>query len=216
MKQIIDFESWNRKDNFNFFKGFINPCISITSEVDCTDAKANSKTNGQSFFLYYLYAILRAVNEIDALRYRLTKKEEIVCYDKVDVLCPIRVPKTGNFFTVRIPWKENFDEFYETAYAIIHDIPEDGDPYGAENDATEDEKYNLILVSATPDLYFTSITHTQEHANGANYPLLNVGKAIMREGRLVMPVAIYVNHSFVDGIHLAEFYAKVTKYLGVL
>ncbi len=216
MKQIIDFDSWERKDNFNFFKGFINPCITITSEVDCTHAKTKAKANGHSFFLYYLYAILRAANEVKALRFRLTEKDGIVCYDTVNVLCPIRVEGKENFFTVRIPWKESFEEFYSTAHTIIKNIPKDGDPYGAENNASEDDRYNVILVSATPDLYFTSITHTQEHANGSNYPLLNAGKAIMREGKLVMPIAIYVHHGFVDGIHLADFYAKVERFLGLM
>lgn len=44
--------------------------------------------------------------------------------------------------------------------------------------------------------------------------MLNVGKAITREGLLVMPIAIYVHHGFVDGAHLAEFYRKVAEYLG--
>ncbi len=214
MKQIIDINTWERSNNFNFFKDFINPCISITSEVECTSAKEKAKVNNQSFFLYYLYAILRAANDIKELRFRLNDKDGIVCYDTVDVLCPIRL-KTGNFFTIRILWKEDFQDFYHNARAIIDSIPEDGDPYAAENNATDDEKYNVILVSATPDLYFTSITHTQEKPTGSSYPLLNVGKAIMREGKLVMPVAIYVHHGFVDGIHLSDFYKKVECYLSM-
>ena len=69
-------------------------------------------------------------------------------------------------------------------------------------------------MSATPDLYFTSMTHTQERESGSSYPLLNVGKAVTREGKLVIPVAINVHHGFVDGAHLATFYQKVEKYLG--
>ena len=34
-KRMVDFESWERKDNFNFFRNFLNPCITITSEVEC-------------------------------------------------------------------------------------------------------------------------------------------------------------------------------------
>ena len=38
-RQIVDIETWERKDNFNFFRNFLNPCITITSEVECTVAK---------------------------------------------------------------------------------------------------------------------------------------------------------------------------------
>lgn len=70
MKHIVDIETWERKDNYNFFRGFANSWIAITSEVDCTEAYNHAKTNGKSFFLYYLYAILRAANEIKEFRYR--------------------------------------------------------------------------------------------------------------------------------------------------
>lgn len=50
MKHIVDIETWERKDNYNFFRGFANSWIAITSEVDCTEAYNHAKTNGKSFF----------------------------------------------------------------------------------------------------------------------------------------------------------------------
>lgn len=40
---LIDFENWERKDNYNFFRDFENPSISITSEVECARAKDRAK-----------------------------------------------------------------------------------------------------------------------------------------------------------------------------
>ena len=54
MKQIIDIENWERKENFNFFRHFQNPQLSITSEVECGGARQRAKAAGQSFFLHYL------------------------------------------------------------------------------------------------------------------------------------------------------------------
>lgn len=102
MKHIVNIETWERKDNYNFFRGFANSWISITSEADCTEAYNHAKANGKSFFLYYLYAILRAANEIKEFRYRWDKNGQVVYHDTVDVISPIAVPgKT--FYTVRIP-----------------------------------------------------------------------------------------------------------------
>lgn len=212
-RQIIDIESWERKDNFNFFRNFLNPCITITSEVECSAAREKAKANGESFFLHYLYAILRAANEIKELRFRVDNEGQILYFGTVDVLCPVRMHANGKFYTVRIPWKEDFGDFHREARHIIDSIPEDGDPYATENGSSEDQRYSVILVSATPDLYFTSMTHTQERPSGSSYPLLNVGKAVVRDGRLVMPVAINVHHGFVDGAHLATFFQKVEAYL---
>ena len=33
MKHIVDIETWERKDNYNFFRGFANSWIAITSII---------------------------------------------------------------------------------------------------------------------------------------------------------------------------------------
>ena len=86
MKHIINIDTWERKDNYNFFRGFANSWIAITSEADCTEAYARAKAQGHSFFLYYLYAITKAVNEIKELRYRWDKNGQVVYHDTVDVI----------------------------------------------------------------------------------------------------------------------------------
>lgn len=213
MKQIIDIETWERKENFNFFRRFQNPQLSITSEVECGGAKKRAKEAHQSFFLHYLYAVLRAANEIPELRYRIDPEGRVVLYDQIDILSPIKIKENGKFFTIRFPYHEDFETFYQEAQKIIDSIPEDGDPYAAENGEIANGDYGLILLSATPDLYFTSITGTQEKQSGNNYPLLNVGKAIIKEGKLVMPIAMTIHHGFVDGHHLSLFYRKVEELL---
>lgn len=50
MKHIIDIETWERRDNYNFFRNFHNSWISITSEVDCTEAFPAAKSRQALFF----------------------------------------------------------------------------------------------------------------------------------------------------------------------
>ena len=210
MKHIIDINTWERKENYEFFLGFQNPTISITSEVECAGAKARAKAAGESFFLHYLYAVLRAVNEIPEFRFRIDTEGRVVYFDHVDMLTPIK--ENGRFFTIRLPWNTDFQTFYTTAKAIINDIDPNGNPYDMEKVGGKD-LLDVILLSATPDLYFTSLTCTQEHRHGSNYPLMNAGKAILKEGKLVMPIAMTIHHGFIDGHHLSLFYKKVEKFL---
>lgn len=213
MKHIIDIDTWERRDNFGFFRGFVNSWYSVTTEIDCTEASAKARAAGRSFFLYYLYAVVRAANEVKELRYRIDKDGQVIYHDMVDIISPIAVPgKT--FYTVRIPYHEDFERFYAEAYALITNIPEDGDPYGAEKVLMKQGDYDVVHLSAVPKMYFTSITYTlAEAGNGCAYPLMTAGKAVMREGRLVFPLSIYVNHAFVDGSHLAAFFEKIGEYL---
>lgn len=213
MKQIIDIETWERRDNFNFFRTFQNPNISITSEVECGGAKARAKASGQSFFLHYLYAILHAANEIKEFRYRINRAEEVVLYDKIDVMTPIKINDNGKFLSVRLPYHPDFEVFYREAIQLINAVPKDGDPYGEENSQQDDADFDLINISATPDLYFTAVNTAQQHHNGNDYPLITAGKVVTREGRLVMPISIAVHHGLVDGHHITQFFKKIEEQL---
>lgn len=213
MKHIIDIDTWERRDNYNFFRTYHSSWISITSEIDCTEARAAAKATGRSFFLYYLYAILRATNEVKEFRYRTDKQGNVVLHDTVDIITPIAVPgKT--FYTVRIPYHKDFERFYAEARCIITSIPEDGDPYGTDKAIEKQGDFDVALLSATPQLYFTSLTYTQKKAgNPLDYPLMNAGKVVERGERLVMPFAMTVSHAFVDGAHITQFFQKIESCL---
>lgn len=213
MKHIIDIDNWERRDNYRFFLGFHNSWITLTTEVDCTGALPAAKAAHRSFFLYYLYAILHAANQVKEFRFRTDKDGHVVYHDTVDIITPIAVPgKT--FYTVRIPYHEDFERFYAEAYDIVHHIPEDGDPYATDKAIMEQGDYDIIQLSAIPDLYFTSLSCTQmAPGRPQDYPLMNVGKVVAREGCLVMPLAFTVNHAFVDGAHIATFVQLIEKTL---
>ena len=160
-----------------------------------------------------MYAVLRSANEVNELRYRIDKDGQVIFHDRVDIISPIAVPgKT--FYTVRIPYHEDFKRFYAEAYALITNIPEDGDPYGAEKTLMQQGDYDVVHLSAVPKMYFTSTTYTvAEAGNGCSHPLMTAGKVVPRGERLVFPLSIYVNHAFVDDSHLASFFEKIEKYL---
>ena len=93
--------------------------------MDCTEAFPAAKAAKRSFFLYYLYAVLRAANEVKEFRFRTDKNGQVVYHDQVDIISPIAVPgKT--FYTVRIPYHADFERFYAEAYHIVHNIPRRG------------------------------------------------------------------------------------------
>lgn len=207
MKHLVDMNLWKRKNSFDFFLHFKNPNISITSEVDCTHALAVAKEKGESFFIYYTYAMLKAMNEIEEFRYRIDANNQVAFYDEIDITTPILLNEDGDCCIVRIPYTEGFDAFYVATKKIIDGAKGETESNFGKSDV-EHDPYSTIFLSATPDLYFTSLVGAQEHSYGNSYPLLNVGKAVTREGKLVMPVAITISHAFADGLHITRFMQK--------
>lgn len=207
---LIDEAKWGRKDIFEFFRPFLDSSVSVTTEVECGVTFSECKSKGTSFFLHSLYAVLKAANEIPELRYRL-KDGKPVIYDRVDALTPIKVNSMGKFVEAFVQYDTDFMEFYREAYSIIHALNEKSDPYAFVN--AHRGELGLMTISVTPRLFFTSIKHTQRQTYGNDYPLLNIGKVVSREGKLVMPVAITVNHAFVDGHQLGMFFDKMNQWL---
>jgi chloramphenicol O-acetyltransferase type A len=212
MKHQVDIETWERRDNWRFMKEFANSWYSITSEVDCTKALEQSKRNHTSFFIKYLYALLRAANEVRELGYR-PDGDGVCWFDSIGATVPLAV-KGGTFYTVLIPFIEDYETFYAKVSDISANIPEQGDPYGVNRELIESGQTGVVNISATPKLYFSSMTYTfHKPGLGSDWPLMNVGKAVRREGRWVMPIGVYVDHCFVDGANLGEFMDKVQQYL---
>ena len=213
MKHIIDISTWERRQNYEFFQGFLSSWMCITTEVDCTSAFAEAKQNHTSFFIRYLWAILRASNEVKEMRFRKDKDGRVCMYDTIDVITPINVPGR-TFYTVRVPYVADYQAFYRQTSEIISNIPADGDPYGTDKSVFEQGDHDVITVSAVPDLFFTSIVPTlQKPGLPQCWPLLNIGKAVVRGDRRVMPIFITVSHEFVDGEHLAQFFNKIEEVL---
>lgn len=213
MKQVIDVATWSRRGNYEFFNDFVISWYSVTTEIGCTRAFEECRSRGESFFLRYLYAVVRAANEVEALRYRKSASGEIVLFDKVDIITPIA--SGDNFVTVRIPYIKDYDEFRSEAARIISSIKPGDDPYGVEARLRESGDYDVIHLSAVPKMYFTSMSFTaHQPGNACSHPLGVMGKARRApDGTMSMPYAVYVDHMFVDGAHLTAFFSRIEELL---
>lgn len=213
MKKKIDMATWNRRGNFDFFKDFASSWYSVTTEFECGGAFKECKENGTSFFVRYLYAVLKAANEVEAFRYRRDEDGSVFLYDHLDIITPIAC--ATNFVTVRIPYNENFNAFYENAINIINGVDPDANPYCVEYEMSESKEFNVIHLSAVPKMRFTGMTFTI-HSLGepCKYPLSVMGKAVEHtDGKMWMPYSIYVDHAFIDGSHLSKFFEIVESVL---
>jgi len=209
VKHVVDISTWSRRGNFEFFRDFINPNLGVTVRVDASYAYHAAKTKGVSFFLSYFYAILGAVNEIPEFHYRFDQEDNVVYYDRIDGLAPIRVEEKDNFAEMVFPFAEDFDAFCQTAREVIA-LAASTDPYEQAETMTD---YNVMLVSALPKLDFSSFCNTQRDRRGNDYPLCVIGKMGYDK---TMPISITVHHGFADGEHISRFFELVQEKLNML
>ena len=213
--EIIDIDKWYRKDNYLFFQSFLSSWNTITVKLTCTNAYNKAKKNKESFFIYYLYSILKAANEITEFKVRKDKQGRVILNKRIDIITPIHIPNK-TFYTVRISYIENFPEFYKEAVKIIKDIPINGNPYGAEELIFEEGIYDVIHISAIPNLSFTNYSFSiLKEGTPAYYPLGIIGKAEWDNGELKMPYSFCIDHALIDGTHVANYVAKIEANLNL-
>lgn len=186
-----------------FFRDFYNPYLSVTCLVDCKGLKQWAKEHDKSFFLCYLFAIVKALNEIKELRYRYDASGAIVLYDWVDILSPVKVKGMSTFCTVRMSYDEDFETFHYSAKEVIRHAGKVS-TFEVEQACVDND---VVLVSAVPDLPFVSFTGTS-HSKHEDYPLITVG-AVSKDEKL--PVALRAHHAFVDGEHISQFYKNISR-----
>jgi len=205
MRTKVDIETWVRKDHFKFFNSFDEPYFSVNVDVDCTIAYQKAKEQGVSFYLYYLYCAITAINQVESFRYRVIN-DEVFIYDKINVThIVLRPDETFGFGFVE--FKPTFEEFITDAKKDAERIL---NSTGLDLDLPTD---NIIHFSAMPGIKFTGLTHARAFGFKDSSTKLSVGKLTDVDGKKMMPLSITVHHGLTDGLHVGRFIDRYQQLL---
>jgi chloramphenicol O-acetyltransferase type A len=138
----------------------------------------------------------RALLGVDAFRTRLAG-EDVVLYDGLRV--GMTVPAPGGTFTFATPpWDADPERFLVTARGVMADA-------SSRIDLSKGNAPDFAYYTALPQVPFRSFTHVALTDPTAGQPQTAFGRFSDSE-RVHVPVAVQVNHMFVDGADLGELY----------
>lgn len=197
--KYLDINTWNRKQHFEHFGKLSDPYFGVVVDVDVTNAYEYSKQTEMSFFVLYLHACMKAINSIENFKYRI-QDDKIVIHDVIHASATIPRADTTFGFSF-IHYSEDIHVFYENYQKEKDRILNSTDLFPPIN--SED----CIYCSALP--WFTFSGH-KEPVSGRmeSVPKVAFGKFSKKEGKLLMPVSVIVNHALVDGYHVGEFFTN--------
>ena len=204
MKTIIDVNKWERAEHFSFFRTFLDPMIGLTTNVVCERFKrigSGEKPN----FLLTLHAILKAVNETEAFRYRIDKDGRVCIYDRIDAFAPMVLKGSEGYRTVLFRYYADRDQFIVEARKTMETASATA-VFGVE---AEVEEYNQVLVSCLPNIKFTALQQGLIKAGGEHFPIITIDK----QDSDGMPMNVYVDHTFVDLHDTSVFINRVVEHL---
>lgn len=202
-KRLIDLTTWNRRDHFAYYCTFDNPYWGITVDVDGTAMYGRAKQEGFPFSLGYFYATIRAVNEIDAFRQRLEDGKPVE-FDAIHIGTTVDRPD-GTYGFSCIPYAKDFDDFLTGGLAEVKRVRESTELVSGH------DGFDVIYCTVLRGLPFTSMS--QIYKTGSSIPLLAYGESRMENGRKMMPHNVHVNHAFVDGDHMRQYFRLLQTYL---
>lgn len=203
--RYLDLESWNRKQHFEHFRTLADPTFSLVVNVDVANAFRYSKNSDYSFFILYLHACMKAINAVENFKYRI-EGDKIAIYNTINASATI-ARKDNTFGFSYIKFSEDINEFYTNFLAEKERI---------ENSTTLfPNEYSLgcIHCSALPWVNFTAHKEPFSGNKDNSVPQLAFGKIIEEENKILMPIAVNVNHALVDGYHIGLFFNKFQEEL---
>jgi chloramphenicol O-acetyltransferase type A len=203
MRKKINTRNWSRKQIFDFFKDYEEPYYGITMDLDCTRAYAFARKRGISFFLYYLYLTLRAVNQTEAFKYRI-EGDDLYLYDVINGSATID-RDDGTFGFSHIPYFEDLELFLEKATEEVIEVRT------SHRLIRSGIGENVIHFSALPWIRFTHVSHPRRYDRRDSIPKITIGKYHSEDGRKMIPVSVHVNHAVVDGLHVGLFFDTLQK-----
>ncbi|MDA6068338.1 chloramphenicol acetyltransferase [Flavobacterium sp. AC] len=195
----VDPESWERQPYFDYFNNIIKCKYTINANVDITELLQVSKGRKLKFFPSFLYVIMRSVNQNKEFRMSYNDQYQLGYWNYVVPSYTIFHEDDKTFSDVWSEYHEDFKFFYET---IVGDIEKYKDVKGIK--ARLDRPANFCSISALPWLSFTNFSQDTYQESNFMFPLIRFGKYFKQDDRILIPVAVFVNHAVADGYHTSK------------
>lgn len=177
------------------------PFYSVTTRIDVTKAVRYAKTHGISFYAVMIWAVMKAVNGVEAFRYEL-RGDEVYLLDHRNP--SYTYPWDDELFGIcGLEWMEGEDP---AAFAARMKTAERANTSPIPT-AEADKAGHDVYLSSVPWFDYTHIAQEFPLDNTDSTPRILWGRFTEDEkGRITLPYTVQVNHRLIDGIHLARLF----------
>ena len=198
----IDYESWGRREIFEFFSGMSDPFYSVSFNVDVTKLYSFAKAKDISFYYALVYLVTKAVNSVEALRCGFSDGELCLFSERSPSFTDLK-KGSDTFHIVTMPCEGDIIDFCRKARAKSQ----------AQDRfiVSEAESPALIYISCLPWVELTSLTNERDFDPDDAVPRICWGGYYEREGRKILGMSLELNHRFADGVHVGKFAEKLAE-----
>ncbi|MEO5857577.1 MAG: chloramphenicol acetyltransferase [Pyrinomonadaceae bacterium] len=205
MYREIDFENWERRATFEFFREYKDPFFNLAANLDVTRLYRFCKAREIPFSIAVLYFSLATANEIREFRFRIVG-EKVVEFDQVEATQTI-LNDDDTFSFCYFPMKDTLDAFVSSGI-------ESREKYRAlRTFDVEKDRIDMIYYSVIPWVSFTSFKHANSGDDRQSVPRMVFGKMFSDGERRLMPFSVEAHHALMDGYHVGRYFKLIQEKL---
>jgi len=118
--------------------------------------------------------------------------------------------KEGNVKSLVAQYRENAVEQVEEIERVRR-MYQNVDEY-----QPQDFSQNVINISSVPWTRFTGLSFSLQYVATYYAPIITFGKYEKKDGKITVPLAVYMNHAVCDGSHAALFIDEFQRFAATL
>ena len=205
----IGLDNWPRRDRYGFFKGMSWPFWTVTFPVDVTRLRRWTRERGVSFYRAMVYAVTKAMERVEAFRYKCRADGQIVYHQRLVPSFTDLTPGSDLFHITTLEAGGDMADFCRRAREESRSQTE----FITRGPWDEDE---LIYFTCLPWFPITSLTNERDMVPTDSVPRAAWGRYEEREGRTVLSLSLELNHRLLDGVHAGRMFEALTDLLEAL
>ena len=200
--ELVDLETWPRREIFEFFSPISNPFYSVTFRLDVTGLHRYTKERGLSFYHSLIWLSTRALRRVDAFSYAVSEGRVVKLTGRRPSFTHLK-PGSEQFQIVTMPCEGSLADFCAAAKARCEGQDFFLDAAG--------EGIDMIFFSCLPWVDVTALTNERNLDVDDAIPRIAWGKFVEENGRKTLGFSLEVNHRFIDGLHIGLFAKELEK-----
>lgn len=193
----IEVSNWKRREHFEKWLHFDEPFHGITVILDITNCYKSCVKHNYKIFHRYMYHFVHAINEIEALKYRIIDGKPVI-YDEIASGLTIMKPN-DTFAYGHLSKIDDYTEFCKEFENEKQRVIQRGTLHDANS------LMNIIHFSVLPWTNFVSLSHARKYGTDDSIPKVTFGKITEKNDNYTMAMSIHVHHALVDGKDVGDF-----------
>lgn len=207
--EIVDINSWDRKELFNLYTTSLKIVMNMTVDLDVTPLVNFCKQKGYKFYPVMIWLVSNVINRNPNFRLSFNENGELIRWNYVSPSYTDLNKETKKFNKFVTDYDKDLDVFYAR-------VESDREKYKNEEGFVPNQPKNFFDISTLPWTKYKSLDLHVYNDGLQLFPVVIWGKYELENGSYKMPVTFNVHHAVCDGYNICEFFKDLQAEIDLL